>query len=126
MKIILRALHQQVMQPVKYQQIAASMCLAKFIQNSPSKGIKQIIPKLQNRFLEQLSAPTTKCKANVLESVISLVLQIEKEFDPYAQNFLPYLLECASDKDAQTKKMAIDVIYTFGAILPRALAPYKD
>ena len=36
------------------------------------------------------------------------------------------MLEGANSKDLETKKMAIDVIYTVAAILPPTISPYKD
>jgi len=36
------------------------------------------------------------------------------------------MLEGAQSKDQETKKMAIDVIYTVAAILPLVIAPFKD
>jgi len=61
-----------------------------------------------------------------LECLISIVLSIEKDFQPYVKNFLPFMLEGAQSKDQETKKMAIDVIYTVAAILPLVIAPFKD
>ena len=58
--------------------------------------------------------------------MISIVLSIEKDFEPYVKPYLPFLLEGVNSKDQETKKMAIDVVYTVAAILPPTLAPYKD
>ena len=55
-----------------------------------------------------------------------MVLSIEKDFHPYVKQFLPFMIECASSKDQEIKKMAIDVIYTVAAILPPTLSPFKD
>ncbi|CDW76319.1 armadillo beta-catenin-like repeat-containing protein [Stylonychia lemnae] len=126
LKIILRELHQNIIAPGKNQQVTASVCLAKVIQSSPASCIKKLLPKLANRIFEQINNPTTKCRAQILECVISIVLSIEKEFHPYVKSFLPFILEGAQSKDQETKKMAIDVIYTLAAILPPALSPFKD
>ena len=36
------------------------------------------------------------------------------------------MIEGASSKDQEIKKMAIDVIYTVAAILPPTLSPFKE
>jgi hypothetical protein len=54
-----------------------------------------------------------------------LILSVEKEFEPYAVNFLPVLLECMALTDWSTRKMAIDVMYTIAAILKEVLLPYR-
>lgn len=61
----------------------------------------------------------------MLESLISLILAVEEDFEPYSVNFLPYLLECMAMNEWQTRKMAIDVIYTLAAVLKDALIPFK-
>lgn len=76
--------------------------------------------------MEQINNPNTKCKAQILECVISVVLSIEKDFQPFVKQYLPFIIECADSKDQEIKKMAIDVIYTLAAILAPTLAMYKD
>jgi hypothetical protein len=62
----------------------------------------------------------------LLEALISLILAVEQDFAMYATNFLPYLMECMTMTDWQTRKMAIDVIYTMAAILKESLTPFKN
>ena len=61
----------------------------------------------------------------MLESLISVVIAVEANFQEYAVNFLPHLLECMANQEWSTRKMAIDVIYTIAAIIPDVLVPYK-
>jgi len=49
--------------------------------------------------MEQILSPNTKCKAQILECLISIVLSIEKDFEPHVKNYLPFLLEGVSSKD---------------------------
>ncbi len=84
------------------------------------------MPKLANRIFEEISNPNNKCRAQILECLISIVLSIEKDFEPYIKNFMPFMVEGASSKDLELKKMAIDVIYTVAAILPPTISTYKD
>ncbi len=61
----------------------------------------------------------------MLESLLALILAIEQDFGPHAPIFLPQLLECLQMSGWETRKMAVDVIYTMAAILKNTLAPYK-
>jgi len=66
-----------------------------------------------------------------LESVISLVLAVEQDFSPHCEEFLPLLMDILTSTTGASaewivRKMAIDVIYTFAAILKEPLAPFKN
>jgi len=54
-----------------------------------------------------------------------LILSVESEFEPYSREFLPILLECVESSDWNTRKMAIDCIYTLSAILNDVIIPFK-
>ena len=62
----------------------------------------------------------------MLECILSAVLVTEKDFAPHCVQFLPFFLEGAQSKDLDTKKMAIDVVFTVASILPPTMAPYKE
>ena len=73
------------------------------------------------------------CKSHtqILESVISLVLAVEQGFSGYCEEFLPVLMDLITSSSGPSaewivRKMAIDVIYTFAAILKEVLAPFKN
>ena len=66
-----------------------------------------------------------KAHTQILECLISLILNVEKEFEQFAVNFLPMLLECTQAHDWNTRKMSIDCIYTLAAILNDVVIPYK-
>ena len=75
--------------------------------------------------LDVLCLSHFKAHTQILEALISLILSVEKEFEPYAVNFLPTLLECMAINEWSTRKMAIDVMYTIAAILRDVIVPYK-
>lgn len=56
--------------------------------------------------------------------MIALLLSVEQEFEPFAVNFLPTLLECMALNEWHTRKIGIDVMYTIAAILGDVLLPY--
>jgi len=103
-------------------QIGISMCLTQVIQNSPIDALTCILDSLTDCLLGLLQNPLVKCTAQILESLISLVLVVEYEFEPYVQRFMPVLIQAMqNEKDWTIRKMAIDVIYTFAASLSHAI-----
>src|SRR5690606_2737080 len=114
---ILKVIFNNLNNPSKNTQMGAGMCLSKIIQNAPIDALKASLDTLSDKIMSILSSNSCKCHTQVLESLISLVLAVEEDFEPYAVNFLPYLLECMAMNDWATRKMAIDVIYTLAAIL---------
>jgi len=107
----------------KNVQIGSGMCLTRVIQNSPIETLTAVLEPLTNSLLELTQNSSLKCNTQVLETLISLVLAVEYEFEPYAHNFVPVLIDAMQNiKEWTTRKMAIDVVYTFAAFLPNAIA----
>ena len=103
------------------------MCLTRVVQNSPIEALVSILGSFTDTLLELAQNPAVKCATQILETLISLVLAVEYEFEPYARKFIPMLLEASENqKDWSTRKMSIDVIYTFAAFLPDAIVPDVD
>jgi hypothetical protein len=66
-----------------------------------------------------------KAHTQILECLISLILSVEIEFEPFSREFLPVLLDCVESSDWNTRKMAIDCMYTMAAILNDVIIPFK-
>lgn len=111
-------------QPGKIIQSGSALCLTKIIQNAPVDALLVKLEDLCQSLLEVLNSNNLRAHTQVLESLISLLLSVENEFEPYAVNFLPTLLECMAINDWHTRKIGIDVMYTIGAILGDVIAPY--
>jgi len=108
--------------PNRNVQIGAGMCLTRVVQNSPIEALVAVLESFTDSLLELTQSSIIKCTTQILETLISLVLAVEYEFEPHARKFVPVLLECMQNpKDWGTRKMAIDVIYTFAAFLPDAI-----
>lgn len=78
-----------------------------------------------------MGSGTCKSHTQILESVISLVLAVEQGFSSHCEEFLPVLMDLITSSSGPSaewivRKMAIDVIYTFAAILKEVLAPFKN
>lgn len=61
----------------------------------------------------------------MLECLISLIFHIENDFCPFASKFLPVLIEFIANPDWNTKKVAIDAIYSMTAIIKEEIIPYR-
>ncbi len=108
-------------------QIGAGMCLTRVVQNSPIDALVAVLGTLTDSLLELAQSSWVRCTTQLLETLISLVLAVEYEFEKYASKFIPALMGCMqTQKDWSTRKMAIDVIYTFAAFLPDALVANID
>ena len=112
-------------QPGKLVQAGAALCLTKIIQNAPVEALKLKLEDLWNGLLEVLNSTNCRAHTQILESLISLLLSVETDFEPYAVNFLPTLLEWMAITEWHTKKIGIDVMYTIAAILGDVITPYS-
>jgi hypothetical protein len=99
------------------------MTLTRILQNSPIEALIANLAHITDSLLELLQSQWLKCATQLLESLISLVLAVEYEFEPYGKKFIPCLLDCINNKgEWNTRKMSIDVIYTFASFLPDCIA----
>jgi len=96
------------------------------IQQAPKEAVEAIIQKLAVRLGEQISYSQCKCKPVVLQSIMAALFQVEGALEPHSQLYLPALIECIRNKDLTIRKMAIDTVFAFSQMLPKAMAQYKD
>lgn len=80
-------------QPGKIVQSGAALCLTKIIQNSPLEALKMTMEDLCQGLLDVLNSNNCRAHTQILESLIALLLSVEHDFEPFAVNFLPTLLE---------------------------------
>ena len=111
-------------QPGKIVQSGAALWLTKIIQNAPVEALKLKLEDLWQGLLEILNSTNCRAHTQILESLISLLLSVERDFEPFAGNFLPILLEWMGLSEWHTRKIGIDVMYTIAAILGDVIAPY--
>ena len=123
---ILKQIFANLTNPSQNIQEGGGMWLRRLIQNAPIDCLRASLENLSEKLMNLLASNHWKCYTQILESLISLILAVEEDFEPYAVNFLPYLLECMAMEDWATRKMAIDIIYTFAAILKDVLIPFKS
>lgn len=126
LKIIISMCHHSIVQPVKQQQMAASMIQKSVVQQAPKEAVEAILQKLAVRLGEQISYSQCKCKPVVLQSIMATLFQVESALEQYCPLYLPALIECIKNKDLSIRKMAIDTVFAFSQMLPKAIAQYKD
>ena len=112
-------------QPSRLTQAAAANCLTKVIQDTPIQPLLLTLPTVCRSILDTMAGAGFKAYMQILESLISLILSVEHEFAPYGQEFLPVLLQCVESSDWNSRKMAIDCMYTLAAILEESIIPFK-
>ncbi len=83
------------------------------------------LPTICQSIIDTISSNSFKANTQVLECLISVILNVESEFEPYAEKFLPLLIEFTQSKDWNARKMAIDCIYTLAALLKDVIVPFK-
>lgn len=67
--------------------------MTKIIQNAPVDALRLKLEDLCQGLLEVLNSTNCRAHTQILESLISLLLSVETEFEPFAVGFLPTLLE---------------------------------
>ena len=119
---IIKTVFGYLSKPDFHFQVGVAMSITKIVQNTPLDILFKLLNQITEMLLENLSSPQIKAKSQLLECLICLVLAIEDKFEPFASNFLPVLRENINNKDSNTRKVCIDVLYAFAAFIPAALS----
>lgn len=99
-------------------QCGALACLTKIIVNCPDDILFEKFEEITDKMCEIVKTKHFVAHQQFLESLISLIFHIQIDFKYYYEKFLPYLIEqIQKSKDAQTKRVAIDALYSIGAHL---------
>jgi len=102
----------------KNVQCGAIACLTKIIVNCPDDILFEKFEEITDKMCSTVKTKQFLAHQQFLESLISLIFHIQIDFKYYYEKFLPYLIEqIQKSKDAQTKRVAIDALYSIGAHL---------
>jgi hypothetical protein len=107
-------------------QVGTAMILTRLIQNSPVDALTSLLESITTKLLALTNSSSTKCTTQILETLISLILAVEVDFEPYTLTFLPVLLKCMKDQDWTCRKMAVDVVYTISSFLSDNIVNYEE
>ena len=121
---ILKPLFANLLGANKVVQMGSALAFTKIIQHAPIECLQYLLGKLVGKILEITGNPSCKCQPQVLESVISLTLSVELDIAPYVPQLLPLGMQNMNSDDPNSRKSAIDLFYTFGAVVPNAVEPY--
>lgn len=75
----------------------AGSCLTRAIQNSSPEVLCTMLPQISEKIYTYLSNPHFKCKTQILESLISLIIAVEIRFEEFAVPYIPSLIEQLSN-----------------------------
>jgi len=121
---VLKPLFANLLGANKVVQMGSALAFTKIIQHAPIECLQYLLGKLVGKILEITGTPTCKCQPQILESVISLTLSVEMDVAPYVPQLLPLGIQNMNSDDPNSRKSAIDLFYTFGAVVPNAVEPY--
>jgi hypothetical protein len=99
---ILRMIFTNLGLPSKNLQQGAALSLTKVIQNAPLQALQATLSFINGKLLDHLTSSGGLCKshAQILESIISLVLAVEQTYNPHCEAFLPVLMDLISQNNA--------------------------
>lgn len=107
----------------KILQNGSALSLTKVIQHSPLECLRYLLDRITPKILDTLTGTSFKGHAALVESLINLILSLEKEFEPYVEHSVNTMIQCLNSSDFMTRKHCIDAIYTIGAVLPETAKP---
>lgn len=101
--------------------------LTKIIVNSPDEVLFLKLDELTDRMVSIVRNKYFQAHQQYLECLISLIFHIQAEFRHFYMKFLPYLLEqIETSKDASTRRVAIDALYSIGAHLKEEIVVHIE
>lgn len=119
---VLKPLFEGLSSSNRHLQTGAGLCVTKIIQHSPLECLRYMLDKLSLRLVQLLSL--SKAQSQIIEAIISLILSVEQDFAPYAGRAVPEILNCINNEDFNCRKQMMDALYTLGAVVPSAVAPF--
>jgi hypothetical protein len=63
-------------------------------------------------------------QCGLLESLLSLLLTLEQDYHPVADETYQTVLQCLDLEEWAARKVAIDLIYTLAVIMPESVLQY--
>ena len=108
----------------KVIQVGCGLCLTKIIQHSPIECLRFMLPKISLRLIQILGS--SKAQAQIIESLISLILSVEQEFARYTSALVPELMNCINSEDSACRKQVIDALYTLAAVVPESVEAFAS
>ena len=110
----------------KLEQYFGFLLLSELIEKCPliqeEKNIELIFKDFENYLKDRLF----ECKLDLLNCIITLILTVNKKFNPHARVCLFRVLDFLTDYDLEQKKLAINIVYILIIYCTENIMPVKD
>jgi hypothetical protein len=70
--------------------------------------------------------PVCQSYCGLLESLLSLLLTVESDYQPHCAETCQIILECLNVEEWSARKVAIDLLYTLAVIIPSEISKYSE
>jgi len=107
-------------------QVIGGQCLTKLIENCSFLLKDEYIKIITENIITELSNENFNAKYELLNCLISLILGVEKLFNPYATIVFNNILDFLANEDWKQRKLALNIIYTLSLYCKDEIMPLKE
>ena len=107
-------------------QVIGGQCLTKLIENCSFLLKDEYIKIITENIITELSNENFNAKYELLNCLISLILGVEKFFNPYATIVFNNILDFLANEDWKQRKLALNIIYTLSLYCKDEIMPLKE
>ena len=104
---------------------AGALCLSKVVHNTPEHLLEILLEDISDNMMQTFKSKEFKNHNSLLNTLISIIFQVETLFQPHAAKFVPVLFKLLQSPDWTTKKVCIDAILSMSAILKEQIIPFR-
>ncbi|CAD8050832.1 unnamed protein product [Paramecium sonneborni] len=102
----------------KVAQLISGVSLSRIIKTSESRLLKFVCKQYTQRTLEILKSSHCQTQQGLLESLLSIILNVEEIFEPNLEDCLNTICNCLQSSEWNSRKIAVDILYTLTVIFP--------
>ena len=110
----------------KLEQFFGFLLLSELIEKCPLVQEEKNIDLIFKDFVNYLKDRLFECKLDLLNCIITLILTVNKKFNPHARVCLFNVLDFLTDHDLEQKKLAINIVYIIVIYCTENIMAVKD
>jgi hypothetical protein len=110
----------------KLEQYFGFLLLSELIEKCPLVQEEKNIDLIFKDFVIYLKDRLFECKLDLLNCIITLILTVNKKFNPHARVCLFNVLDFLTDHDLEQKKLAINIVYIIVIYCTENIMAVKD
>jgi len=110
----------------KLEQYFGFLLLSELIEKCPLVQEEKNIDLIFKDFVNYLKDRLFECKLDLLNCIITLILTVNKKFNPHARVCLFNVLDFLTDHDLEQKKLAINIVYIIVIYCTENIMAVKD